>query len=64
VQLLNRETEACGPTQLAARARAVAQARALGDPMILAGALDDLAAVAVNWSTRCRADSQRSTLRR
>lgn len=58
-RLLNRETMACGPAQLVTRFAAVETARRLGDPAILAGALDDLASAAVTWSTRCRADVER-----
>ena len=47
VRLLKRETEACGPNHLLIRHKAVMEAIKTGDPRLLAGSLDDLAAACV-----------------
>jgi hypothetical protein len=44
------ETDRCGPAVLAARVRAVAEARGVCDEGALRGALMDLAAAAVSWA--------------
>lgn len=58
-RLLNREREGCGPNHLAQRVKALAEARWTGDPRLLAGSLDDVAAAALNWRERVLADAQR-----
>lgn len=58
-RLLARETEACGPHHLALRHKAVLDAIKTGDPRLLAGALDDLAAAALNFRERTYNDAFR-----
>ena len=58
-RLLARETDVCGPTQWVARVRAVMEAQQSGDPRMLAGALDDVAAASVIWSMRTLDDHGR-----
>jgi hypothetical protein len=59
VRLLSREAEACGPHQLTIRYAAVELARRSGDPRLLAGSLDDLAAAAVIWRERTLDDAHK-----
>jgi hypothetical protein len=59
VELLSRESQECGPAALVLKFKAVAMARVTGDPRLLAGALDDLAACAVNWRQRTLGDAHR-----
>lgn len=56
-KLLERENNPCGPGLLAARIRAVAEAEQQDEAKLLAGALEDLAAAAVGYSYRVRADA-------
>lgn len=63
VKLLSRETEACGPAQLAMRYVAVNQARLTGDPKLTMGELEDLAAVAMQWRQRIDEDMRRKSWR-
>lgn len=56
-KLLERENNPCGPALFITRLRAVKEAEADGEPKLLAGALEDLAAAAVGWSYRVRMES-------
>jgi hypothetical protein len=47
---LNSQNFACGPTQLAANVRAVAEARSVSDVVVLRATLIDLAASALSWA--------------
>lgn len=54
---LQREGQACGPVQFAARLQAVVEARRDGEEKIIAGSLEDLAAAAIVWADRIRKET-------